>query len=76
MGHIELVQIEAALGMGRSRSMRRKRRARTGEDRREVWADLVYAPDEVTRALAALAERYRAEAEQDQQRSPYAGGGR
>ena len=47
-----------------------------GADRREVWADLVYAPDEVTRTLSALAERYRAEAEQAQQRNPYAGGGR
>ena len=47
-----------------------------GSDRREVWADLVYAPDEVTRTLSALAERYRAEAEQDQRRNPYAGGGR
>jgi hypothetical protein len=56
--------------------MRRGRHAWTGEHRREVWADLVYAPDEVTRALSALAERYRAEAEQAQQASPYAGGGR
>jgi hypothetical protein len=56
--------------------MRRGRHARTGEHRREVWADLVYSPDEVTRALAALAERYRAEAEQDQQAGPYVEGGR